>query len=81
MQVIITKIDLPLSLKVSVRDFLLHNCHIEVDESSDVIVYDQSSASVASVALDSFLHVLLQKLVHVFRRVFLLSGNNSTKYK
>jgi len=60
--------------KVSVRDFLLHSCHIEVDESSDVIVYDQSSVSTSSVAVDSFLHVLLQKLVHVFRRVFLLSG-------
>jgi len=60
--------------KVSVKDFLLYSCHIEVDESSDVIVYDQSSVSTASVAVDSFLHVLLQKLVHVFRRVFLLSG-------
>ena len=63
-------------LQVSVRDFLLHSCHIEVDESSDVIVYDQSSVSTSSVAVDSFLHVLLQKLVHVFRRVFLLSGNS-----
>ena len=65
---------LPSTTQVSVRDFLLHSCHIEVDESSDIIVYDQSSFSAASVAFDSFLHVLLQKLVHVFRRVFLLSG-------
>ena len=64
-------------VQVSVRDFLLHSCHIEVDESSDIIVYDQSSFSAASVALDSFLHVLLQKLVHVFRRVLLLSGKYS----
>ena len=45
-----------------------------MDESGDVIVYDQSSVSTASVSPDSFLHVLLHKLVHVFRRVFLLSG-------
>lgn len=63
--------------QVCVRDFLLQNCRLErglVDESGDVIVYDQSSVSPASVSPDSFLHVLLHKLVHVFRRVFLLSG-------
>lgn len=55
----------------------MQNCRLErglVDESGDVIVYDQSSVSTASVSPDSFLHVLLHKLVHVFRRVFLLSG-------
>jgi len=60
--------------KVSVRDFLLHSCHIQVDESSDVIVYDQSSTDPSTVAVDSFLHVLLNKLADVFQSVFLLAG-------
>ena len=69
--------------KVSVRDLLLHSCNIErgldrvggtVDENGDVIVYDQLSINASSVSPDSFLHVLLSKLVHGFRRVFLLSG-------
>ena len=64
-------------MQVCLRDFLLQNCRLErglVDESGDVIVYDQSSISPSSVSPDSFLHVLLCKLVHVFRRVSLLSG-------
>lgn len=69
--------------KVCVRDFLLHNCHLErrtVEESGDVIVYDQASVSAAAVSPDSFLYVLLHKLVHVFRRVFLLSGKSSVTF-
>ena len=69
--------------KVCVRDLLLHSCDLErgldrvggaVDESGDVIVYDQLSLNPTAVSTDSFLYVLLSKLVNVFRRVFLLSG-------
>ncbi|XP_032784480.2 serine-rich adhesin for platelets isoform X2 [Daphnia magna] len=64
--------------KVCVRDFLQQNCRLDRGlieyENGDVIVYDQSSISPESVNPDSFLHLLLHKLVHVFRQVFLLSG-------
>ena len=50
------------------------HCRIEIDETSDVIVYDQRSATVDDVAYDSFIYVLLKKLVLVFDKVYLLSG-------
>lgn len=71
--------------KVCVRDFLLHSCPhllerglLDIDgstaASTDVVVYDQSSALVGSISMDSFLYVLLEKLGTLFRRVYLLSG-------
>lgn len=50
------------------------HCRIEIDETSDVIVYDQKSCTADDVTPDSFIYVLLKKLVLVFDKVYLLSG-------
>ncbi|CAG7835424.1 unnamed protein product [Allacma fusca] len=59
--------------KISLKDLLLH-CRIEIDETSDVIVYDQRTACVDDVTQDSFLYVLLKKLIPVFGKVCILAG-------
>ncbi|XP_067123498.1 dual specificity protein phosphatase 16-like [Centruroides vittatus] len=60
--------------KVSVKDLLIHCCQFEVSETCDVIVYDQGSLSEEALPLDSFLSVLLKKLLPVFGSVNLLQG-------
>ena len=57
------------------KDLLLH-CRIQIEETSDVIVYDQRSATADDVTFDSFIYILLRKLVLVFEKVYLLSGNS-----
>jgi len=59
--------------KISLKDLLIHY-RIEIDESADVIVYDQRTASVEDVAPDSFMHVLLKKFSAVFSKVSVLAG-------
>lgn len=60
--------------KMSVKDFLVHTCQIEADESYDTIVYDQGSVDALALSPDSFIHVLLKKLAEVFKSVSLLHG-------
>ncbi|KAG1664960.1 Dual specificity protein phosphatase 16 [Nymphon striatum] len=60
--------------KLTIKELLSHTCQCEADDSCDVIVYDQSSSHTSNVPVDSFLHVLLRKLVPVFRSVNLVRG-------
>ena len=52
----------------------MFHCRIDVDETTDVVVYDQKSVTPEDVCVDSFICVLLKKLVLVFEKVNLLSG-------
>lgn len=60
--------------KIGIRDFLTHNCHLDVDEDYDIIVYDQSSQDARCLTPDSFLYVFLEKLLPVFNSVNILRG-------
>ncbi|XP_064490198.1 dual specificity protein phosphatase 16-like [Ornithodoros turicata] len=60
--------------KVTVRDLLVHWCDQELDESWTVVVYDQGSWQPPVREGESFLGVLLQKLLVTFRSVSLLAG-------
>ncbi|CAG0904213.1 unnamed protein product [Darwinula stevensoni] len=60
--------------KISVKEYLQKVCQIDVDESWEIIVYDQSSTDSTILAPDSFLHVLITKLARVFQLVGLLRG-------
>ncbi|KAK2715463.1 hypothetical protein QYM36_010173 [Artemia franciscana] len=60
--------------KVSMRDFLQHQCYLEIEAGTDAIVYDQSTVCPEQVAPDSFLDILLEKLQPLFKRVALLEG-------
>ncbi|CAM1294502.1 DUSP16 (predicted) [Pycnogonum litorale] len=60
--------------KLSIKELLTHTCQCEADDSCDVMVYDQNSPRATTVPVDSFLHVLLRKLIPVFRSVNLVKG-------
>lgn len=60
--------------KVSIKDFLMSTCQVAVEDKFDIIVYDQSSKDFHSISPDSFIFVLLQKLVSVFNSVNILEG-------
>ncbi|CAG0921748.1 unnamed protein product [Notodromas monacha] len=60
--------------QISIRDFVRKVCDVDVTDLWEMIVYDQSSPNLDAVAVDSFLHVLLAKLVGAFRSVSLLKG-------
>lgn len=60
--------------KVSVKDLLIHCCQFEVNGTCDVIVYDQGSLDEISLPSDSFLSVLLKKLLPVFGSINLVQG-------
>uniref|UniRef100_A0A8C5X8U1 Dual specificity phosphatase 16 n=1 Tax=Malurus cyaneus samueli TaxID=2593467 RepID=A0A8C5X8U1_9PASS len=62
--------------KVLITELIQHSAKhkIEIDCKQDVVVYDQSSKDVTSLASDCFLTVLLGKLEKNFSSVYLLSG-------
>lgn len=60
--------------KVLIKDLLTQTCHIDIDEYDEVIVYDQCTENPKNLTDDTFLCVLLKKLVTAFRRVMLLKG-------
>lgn len=60
--------------KVTVKELISQNCHLDAVESSDVIVYDEMTEKLESISQESFLHVLICKLQQTFRNVSLLSG-------
>nr|XP_022291637.1 uncharacterized protein LOC111102970 isoform X2 [Crassostrea virginica] len=62
--------------KVQIGDLLTQTCHIDVEEYSDVIVYDQCTESPDLLSADNFLFILLRKLTMctTFNSVSLLKG-------
>ncbi|XP_024588917.1 dual specificity protein phosphatase 16 [Neophocaena asiaeorientalis asiaeorientalis] len=62
--------------KVLITELIQHSAKhkVDVDCSQKVVVYDQSSQDVASLASDCFLTVLLGKLEKSFSSVHLLAG-------
>lgn len=62
--------------KVTVQELLAQACPMQIDQSYEIIVYDQCTQTVDPCMLteDCFLYILLKKLVKVFRRVSLLKG-------
>lgn len=62
--------------KVLIRELIQHSAkqEVDVDCTQRVVVYDQSSQDVASLAPDCFLTVLLGKLEKSFSSVHLLAG-------
>lgn len=60
--------------KVTVRELLVHFCEPSLDESWEVVVYDQGSWQPPGQRGDTFLGVLVQKLLLSFRSVALLAG-------
>lgn len=60
--------------KVTVKELLATSCQRIVDDHSDIVVYDQGSQNAKDCPADSFLSVLLQKLLSTFRSVNLVSG-------
>ncbi|XP_052810225.1 uncharacterized protein LOC128238388 [Mya arenaria] len=62
------------SNRISVRDLLVQTCHVEADDFSDVIVYDQCIENPARLTDDNFLSVLLDKLADSFDSAALLKG-------
>ncbi|XP_074050666.1 dual specificity protein phosphatase 16 [Macrotis lagotis] len=62
--------------KVFITELIQHSAKhkVDIDCNPKVVVYDQSSQDVASLASDSFLTVLLGKLEKSFTSVHLLAG-------
>ncbi|XP_069618966.1 dual specificity protein phosphatase 16 [Ranitomeya imitator] len=63
--------------KVQITELIQHSAKQKVElecQVQQVVVYDQSSADVASLPTDCFLFVLLGKLEKLFSHVHLLSG-------
>lgn len=60
--------------KISINELLMHSCQCEIDNSHNVIVYDQGSIDYSSLPDDSFVAVLLSKLNSVFKSVCLVRG-------
>nr|XP_006633696.1 PREDICTED: dual specificity protein phosphatase 16 [Lepisosteus oculatus]XP_015208448.1 PREDICTED: dual specificity protein phosphatase 16 [Lepisosteus oculatus]XP_015208449.1 PREDICTED: dual specificity protein phosphatase 16 [Lepisosteus oculatus]XP_015208451.1 PREDICTED: dual specificity protein phosphatase 16 [Lepisosteus oculatus] len=62
--------------KVLITELIQHSAKkkLEVDSSQEVVVYDQSSANMASLSSEAFLTVLLAKLEKSFHSVHLLTG-------
>ncbi|XP_044534740.1 dual specificity protein phosphatase 16 [Gracilinanus agilis] len=62
--------------KVFITELIQHSAKhkVDIDGNPKVVVYDQSSKDVASLASDSFLTVLLGKLEKSFTSVHLLAG-------
>lgn len=62
--------------KVHIGDLLSQTCHLDIEEYSEVIVYDQCTESPDTLTADNFLCILLRKLVMctTFNSVSLLKG-------
>ncbi|XP_048765244.2 mucin-17-like isoform X4 [Ostrea edulis] len=65
---------------VHIGDLVTQTCHIDIEEYSDVIVYDQCTESPELLTADNFLSILLCKLVMctTFNSVSLLKGGYLT---
>ncbi|XP_067674436.1 dual specificity protein phosphatase 16-like isoform X1 [Haliotis asinina] len=59
---------------VHVRDLLAQTCHVDIDESWNVIVYDQCTEDPSLFTEDNFVYVLLRKLALVYNSVTFLKG-------
>ena len=66
---------------MSVKDLLAQTCHVDTDDSYDIVVYDQCTTNPAKLSPDCFLVVLLKKLERVFNSVSLLCGKSSDLIK
>ncbi|KAK3098781.1 hypothetical protein FSP39_023058 [Pinctada imbricata] len=62
--------------KVHISELLTQTCHIDIEEYSDVIVYDQCTDNPQYLSQDNFLLILLKKLAScsTFKSVTLLKG-------
>ncbi|KAK7108110.1 hypothetical protein V1264_015904 [Littorina saxatilis] len=60
--------------KVHIQELLSQTCHVDVDPTWDVIVYDQCTEDPGVFTTDNFVHVLLRKLTASFNSVNFLSG-------
>uniref|UniRef100_A0A2D4FK05 Protein-serine/threonine phosphatase n=2 Tax=Micrurus corallinus TaxID=54390 RepID=A0A2D4FK05_MICCO len=65
--------------KVLITELIQHSAKqkVEIDGKQEVVVYDQTSADLATVPSDSFLSLLLRKLEKSFNSVHLLAGGFS----
>ena len=59
---------------MSVRDLLLQSCRVDTDGIVTVVVYDQNTDKPAKLATDSFLVVLMSKLLITFSKVYFMRG-------
>ncbi|ESO87313.1 hypothetical protein LOTGIDRAFT_107379, partial [Lottia gigantea] len=60
--------------KVRVKDLLTQTCQIDIDDSWDIIVYDQCTEDPSYFTDDNFVYILLYKLTQVFTCVTFLKG-------
>ncbi|XP_015744784.2 dual specificity protein phosphatase 8-like [Python bivittatus] len=62
--------------KVSITELIqpASSIKVEAEKHQDVVVYDQSTRDVNGLATDSFLSILLGKLVSCFHSVSILTG-------
>ncbi len=56
------------------KDLLAQSCQVDVDDSWNVIVYDQCTEDPSHFTEDNFVYVLLRKLALVFNSVTFLKG-------
>jgi len=63
-------------LQLCIRELLSSSCHVDIDASYDIIVYDQCTVDPTMLTANCFLSVLLNKLQSVCRTVYLLSGTD-----
>ncbi|CAC5379693.1 DUSP [Mytilus coruscus] len=66
--------------KISIKELMAQLCHIEIEEYSDIVVYDQCTSDITHLTEDNFLVILLRKLKmnKVFKSVALLTGGYLT---
>ncbi|XP_063402913.1 uncharacterized protein LOC134686959 [Mytilus trossulus] len=66
--------------KISIKELMAQSCHIEIEDYSDIVVYDQCTSDVTHLTEDNFLVILLRKLKmnKVFKSVALLTGGYLT---
>ena len=64
-------------IQVHIQELLSQTCHVDVDATWDVIVYDQCTEDPGVFTTDNFVHVLLRKLATSFNSVNFLSGRAS----
>lgn len=66
--------------KISIKELMAQLCHIEIEDYSDIVVYDQCTSDVTHLTEDNFLVILLRKLKmnKVFKSVALLTGGYLT---
>ena len=62
--------------QISIKDLLAQLCHIDMEEYSEIVVYDQCTADLSILTEDNFIIILLRKLKlnPAFNKVALLKG-------